>query len=718
MTIRHSTPLSVTLAAVFCFIFVAPLVADDGMWTFDNPPTKQLQEHYNFTPTQAWLDHIRLSSVRFNDGGSGSFVSPNGLVLTNHHVALGQLQKMSSKEKDYVADGFYAKTQAEEIKCADLELNVLVSMENVSARVQAVSRPGMSNKETYDAQKEEIARITKESFEKTGLRSDVVGFYQGNEHWLYRYKKYTDVRLVMAPEQQIAYFGGDPDNFTYPRYDIDMTLFRVYENDKPVQATDYLKWNSKGAQDGELVFVSGHPGSTNRLQTIAQLEYLRDYSYPFRFKSYQRRLDLLRKYSKLGPEQERRALNQIFGLENALKASRGEYEGLLDKDLMAKKRKEDTDLRDIINSKPAWKALYGDAWDSIIVAIERSRTATGRNVYRSLRSSRLAGLASQIVQYVVEVKKPNEKRLAEFQDANLGSLEFRLYSRAPVFLDLEEMSLTDGLQESLDELGPNDPFIQIVLGGRAPADVAKELVNSTKLTDPEFRKALVKGGEDAVSASTDPLIVVARKLDPMMREMRTWTETNISSVQSAATEKIGKARFAAYEKNTYPDATFTLRLSYGTVCGYPMNGTKAPSITTLYGLYDRAYSFGNTGDFALPKRYEERKDRVALATPVNFVSSCDIIGGNSGSPTINRNGEIVGLIFDGNIESLPGRFLFDGVKNRAVAVHTAIMIECLRKIYDAAPLADELEGVVTKAEPPAPSAKEALPVPKPAKKKK
>ena len=718
MTIRHSTPLSVTLAAVFCFIFVAPLVADDGMWTFDNPPTKQLQEHYNFTPTQAWLDHIRLSSVRFNDGGSGSFVSPNGLVLTNHHVALGQLQKMSSKEKDYVADGFYAKTQAEEIKCADLELNVLVSMENVSARVQAVSRPAMTNKETYDAQKEEIAKITKESLEKTGLRSDVVAFYQGNEHWLYRYKKYTDVRLVMAPEQQIAYFGGDPDNFTYPRYDIDMTLFRVYENDKPVQPTDFLKWNSKGAQDGELVFVSGHPGSTNRLQTIAQLEYLRDYSYPLRFKSYQRRLDLLRKYSKLGPEQERRALNQIFSLENALKASRGEYEGLLDKDLMAKKRKEDTDLREIINNKPAWKALYANAWDSIIVAIERSKATTGRNVYRSLRSSRLAGFASQIVQYVAEVKKPNEKRLAEFQDANIGSLEFRLYSRAPVYLDLEEMTLTDGLQESLDELGPNDPFIQIVLGGRPPADVAKELVNSTKLTDPEFRKTLIKGGENAVTASTDPLIIVARKLDPMMREMRTWTEANISSAQSAAIEKVGKARFAAYEKNTYPDATFTLRLSYGTVTGYPMNGTKAPSITTLYGLYDRAYSFGNTGDFALPKRYEERKDRVALATPVNFVSTCDIIGGNSGSPTINRNGEIVGLIFDGNIESLPGRFLFDGAKNRAVSVHTAIMIECLRKIYDAAPLADELEGVVTKAEPPAPTAKEALPTPKPAKKKK
>jgi hypothetical protein len=718
MTRLRKETLLIILAAAFGCCLVVPAFADDGMWTFDNPPTKQLQEKYNFTPTQEWLDHIRLSSVRFNDGGSGSFVSPNGLVLTNHHVALGQLQKMSSKDKDYVADGFYAKTQAEEIKCTDLELNVLISMENVTARMQTAVKPGMTEKEAYDAQKEEIAKITKESLEKTGLRSDVVAFYQGSEHWLYRYKKYTDVRLVMAPEQQIAYFGGDPDNFTYPRYDLDMTLFRVYENDKPVQPVHYLKWNSKGAQDGELVFVSGHPGSTNRLQTAAQLEYLRDYSYPLRFKVFQRRLAVLKNYSKLGPEQERRALNQIFGLENTLKASRGEYQGLLDIGLMKKKRKEDNDLRSLVDGKPEWKKVYGDAWDSIIVVIDRSRKMVTPNTYRALRGSRLAALAVQIVEYVTEVTKPNEKRFTEFQDANLASLEFRMFSRAPIYTDLDEMLFADGLQESLDELGPNDPFIQTVLGGHTPADVAKELIAGTKIGDVDFRKALVKGGENAVAESTDPLIVLARKLDPEARERRQWTETHLTSVQSAAVEKIGKARFAVYGKNTYPDATFTLRLSYGTVSGYPMNGTKAPFKTTLYGLYDRAYSFGNTGDFALPKRYEERREKLDLSTPINFVSSCDIIGGNSGSPTINKNGELVGLIFDGNIESLPGRFLFDGDKNRAVSVHTAAMIECLRKVYDAAPLADELEGVVTKAEAPAPQSPVATPPVKTAKKKK
>ena len=700
MTVRPIKILSFGLILAFSIVLALPMLADDGMWTFDNPPIKQLKDKYNFTPTQEWLDHVRLASVRFNDGGSGSFVSPNGLVLTNHHVALGQLQKMSSKEKNYVAEGFYAKTQADEIKCSDLELNVLVSMENVSARVQSSVKPGMTNKEAYDAQKAEIATITKESLKKTGLRSDVIGLYQGSEHWLYRYKKYTDVRLVMAPEQQIAFFGGDPDNFTFPRHDLDMTLFRVYENDKPVKPSQYLKWNSKGAQDGELVFVSGHPGSTNRLQTLDQLVYLKDFSYPLRFKNYQRRLAVLKNYAKLGPEQDRRALNQIFGLENSLKAFRGEYEGLLDSRLMEKKGKEDSDLRTIVNSKPEWKQLYGDAWDSISVAIERAKTAVKVNTYRMVRGSRMATLATQIVQYVAEVKKPNEERMAEFQDANLASLEFRLFSRAPVYADLEEMLLADGLQESLEELGSSDSFIQTVLAGRTPTDVAKELIAGTKMSDPEFRKVLVKGGQKAVNESADPMIVVARKLDPMMREMRQWTEVNVTSVQTAAGEKIGKARFAVYGKDSYPDATFTLRLSYGTVCGYPMNGTKAPSKTTLYGLYDRAYSFDNKGDFALPKRYEERKEKVNLATPLNFVSSCDIIGGNSGSPTINRDGEIVGLIFDGNIESLPGRFLFDGEKNRAVSVHSAAMIECLRTVYDAAPLADELEGVMLKSEAP------------------
>ena len=680
---------------VWLFVFVASigisaLRADDGMWTFDNPPRKLLKDRYGFEPTQQWLDHIRLSSVRFNDGGSGAFVSPDGLVLTNHHVARGQLQKMSSKQKDYVADGFYARTQKEEIKCTDLELNVLVSMENITDRVQAALKPEMTPKQALDARKAVTANISKETKEKTGLQADIVPFYQGGEYWLYCYKKYTDVRLVMAPEMKIAFFGGDPDNFTFPRYDIDMTFFRVYENGKPVKSEHYLHWNAKGAADGELVFVSGHPGSTNRLQSFEQIVSQRDYGYPERLKAYQRRLALLKEYSKRGPEQARQAAGQIFGIENGQKASLGEYAGLQDKDLMAKKAAEDKDLRDRVNANPEWKQKYAWAWDSLSVVTDRDRAnAKVRGPRRIPRG--LYNFAAQLVQAADELKKPNGERLSPYQDANLESTKFRLFSPAPVYTELEEVQLADGLQEALEKLGADDPFIKIVLDGKAPADVARDLVKGTTLIDPAVRKKLFDGGESALAASTDPMVVLARKLAPMTKEAREWDEKYVAGIRTSANEKIGQARFAVYGKNTYPDATFTLRLSYGPVKGYPMNGTIAPSKTTFYGLFDRAFSFDNKGDFRPPQRYLDNISKLDLSTPLNFVSTCDIIGGNSGSPVVNTKGEYVGLIFDGNIESLPGRFLYSETANRAVAVHSAAIIEVLRKLYDAGDLADELE---------------------------
>lgn len=673
---------------------VGILWADEGMWTFDNPPVKQLKERYGFTPTQEWLDHIRLSSVRFNDGGSGSFVSANGLALTNHHVAFGQLQKLSTPEKNYAKDGFYAKTRGEELKCPDLELNVLVSMENVTKRVLGAVKKGMSEKEALEARKAEIAKIEKQSLESTKLRSDVVTLYQGGEYWLYRYKKYTDIRLVFAPEQQIAFYGGDPDNFTYPRYDLDMAVFRVYDNDKPAESKHYLKWNSKGAEDDELVFVSGHPGSTNRLTTVAQLEMQRDYLYPTSLKTLKRRLEILKRHSALGAEQARQAANQIFGIENSLKALGGEHKGLMDKNLFEKKQKDENEFRAMVNSKPEWEKDYAVAWDAIAASQKKQMERIKHLRFWQLRWSRLSSTALNIVQYVAEVKKPDGVRLDGFHDSQLESFRFRLFSPAPLYPQLEEMLLAEALQESFDELGADDSFIKTVLGNKKPADVAKELIGGTKLSDPVFRKSLVEGGEEAVSASTDPLIVMARKIDPFVREVRKWYEDNIQSVDVAAGEKMGKARFAVYGKTVYPDATFTLRLSYGTVKGYPMNGTKAPSKTTLYGLYDRAHSFNMQPPFDLPARYMEGMSKLDLSTPLNFVSTCDIIGGNSGSPVINKNGELVGLIFDGNIESLVGRFVFTDEVARAVAVHSAVMIETLRKLYDAGTLVDELEGKV------------------------
>jgi hypothetical protein len=668
-----------------------PILADEGMWTFDNPPVKQLEEKYHFTPTQQWLDHVRLSCVRLNDGGSGSFVSPHGLLLTNHHVARGQLQKNSTAEHDFVKNGFYAAAPEAEMKSPDLEVNVLMSMENVTPTVLAALKGAKTTAEEFAKRKTTIAGIERESLRKTGLRSDVVTLYQGGEYWLYSYKKYTDVRLVFAPEDQAAFFGGDPDNFTFPRYDLDMALFRVYENGKPIDSKDFLKWNPKGAADSELVFVPGHPGSTQRLDTIAQLEFERDSFEPVILKLLKHRIEVLEKYGAQGPEQERQVASNIFGLQNSVKAFEGRYQGLLDKKVMDKKRKDDEDFRARVMANPEWKKAYGGAWDAIAEATRKQASRVKLQFYRNT-DSQLANTAGTIVDYVAEVKKPDGERLAGFHEAQLESLRQRLFSPAPTYPAMEIARMTGALEADIAELGPDDPFLKAVINGRSPKEAATELVNGTKMADPAYRKQLVEGGEAAVAASTDPMIVLQRKLDPIRREMIKWQEDNVQGVEQEAGEKLGKARFAAYGKTTYPDATFTLRLSYGQVKGYPMNGTEAPYKTTYYGLYDRATSFDFGGPFYLPARYKENRDKLDLSTPLDFVTTNDIIGGNSGSPVINRNAEIVGLIFDGNIESLVGDFVYDGTANRAVAVHTAGMTEALRKLYATDRVVKELLG--------------------------
>jgi len=674
-------------AALLC----PAIPADEGMWTFDNPPFKLLKEKYNFTPTQQWLDHLRLSSVRLNDGGSGSFVSPHGLLLTNHHVALGQLQKNSSAEHDYVRDGFYAATPQEEMKSPDLEVNVLVATENVTDRVNAAVKSAKNPEEEFAKRKAVLADIERESTEKTGLRSDVVTLYAGGEYWLYRYKKYTDVRLVFAVEQQTAFYGGDPDNFTYPRYDLDMALFRVYENGKPIDSKDYLKWNPKGAGDGELVFVSGNPGGTERLVTYAYLVSLRDDTLSYIIESLKNRIAVLKEYSARGPEQSRQATTLIFGLENSRKALEGRRDGLQDKNLMEKKRKEDEEFRARVNANPEWKKDYASAWTMEEEALEKARPRIKQQFFRST-DSQLSALAIQIVTYIAEIRKPDGERLPGFHDSQLDSLKQRLFSPAPIYPEMEIARMTGALELDLRELGPDDAFLKAVLAGRTPKDAANQLITGTKVADPAFRKSLIEGGQAAVDASTDPMIVMARRVDPIRREQIKWFEDNVQSISQRAGELLGKARFAVYGKDTYPDATFTLRLSYGQVLGYPMNGTDAPYKTTFYGLYDRAASFDYKVPFDLPKRYVDGKDKLDLTTPFNFVTTNDIIGGNSGSPVVDRNGDIVGLIFDGNIESLVGDFVYDSYQNRAVAVHTGGMTEALKKLYGAQKLVDELLG--------------------------
>ena len=681
----------VLLPAALLLAALPILHAEEGMWTFDNPPLKLLKAKYGFTPTQAWLDHLRLSSVRLNDGGSGSFVSADGLLLTNHHVARGQLQKNSTADHDYLANGFYATTPEQEMKSPDLEVNVLVAMQDVTARVRGASKGIADDAKALKARDAEIAAIEKESKDKTGLRSDVVSFYTGGEYWLYQYKAYTDVRLVFAPEQQAAFYGGDPDNFTYPRYDLDMAIFRVYDNGKPLHTDNFLKWSAKGAAPGELIFISGHPGSTERDDTVSELLLQRDIVGPAVTEYLERRIATAQAFAAQGPEQARLVGSLIFGLQNSLKVYIGRRDALADPAIIAKKEADEKDFRAKVAANPEWQKQYGDAWDTIAKITDQERPEIKGQLFRRT-DSQLFSYALSIVQYVAEIKKPDGDRLPQYHEAGLDSFKFRMNSPAPVNIPTEKLYMKGALDLAVEKLGKDDAYVQAVLQGGGVESTVNSLIDGTKLGDPAVRKSLLDGGEAAVAASTDPMIVAARRVDPLVRETNKRLRDTFGSVLTKEGEKLGTARFLVYGKDAYPDATFTLRLSYGTVTGYPYNGTTAPPFTTFYGLYDRAYSFSDKVPFNLTPKEAAARDKIDLATPFDFVSTGDIIGGNSGSPVVNRDGELVGLIFDGNIESMAGDFVYDGAKNRAVAVHSSGMIEGLRKIYGADALADELQG--------------------------
>lgn len=666
--------------------------ADEGMWTFDNPPLKQWKERYNFEPSKEWLDHVRLASARLQDGGSGAFVSANGLVMTNQHVASGQLGKMSTKEHDLVKEGFYARTLAEEVKCPDLEINVLVSYEDVTSRVQGAAKAGASDREANEQRKAEMAAIEKESTDRTKLKSEIVTLYSGGEYWLYRYKKYTDVRLVFAPEEQIAFFGGDYDNFTYPRYNLDVSFLRVYENDQPAKTEHFFKWSAKGPADGEFVLLSGNPGSTNRLLTNAQLQFQRDLGNPLQMQVWSSRRAALNRYAATGAEQARRAGATRRSLENSIKRLESQQAGLLNARLMGKKEAEEKALRAAIAAKPEWQRAYAPAWDQVATAYGALPKYAKRLAFTTLSPSRLGSLASVLVRYAEEIRKPNASRYDEFRDARIEALKANLLSPAPIYPDMEESALAAWLEEAQKTLGNEDPFIRAALNNSTPAEVAKQLINGTKLADVNVRKSLFEGGADAIAKSDDPLIVVARRIEPIIRELRAWNEENILSVDTSAGQKLAAARFAVYGKNIHPDATFTLRLSYGRALGYSEDTTLVPFKTTFYGLYDRAEGFGEKPPYDLPVRYKEGRNKFDLSTPFNFVYTADTIGGNSGSPVINRNAEVVGLNFDSNIQKLPNRYVYvdEEEGGRAVAVHSMAIIEALRKLYDAGKLADEI----------------------------
>jgi hypothetical protein len=664
--------------------------ADEGMWLFNAFPKDRVEKQYGFLPTQPWLDHLRLSSVRFNNGGSGSFVSANGLAFTNHHVGADCIEKLSSSGSNYMKTGFYAKTQAEEVKCPDLELNVLVGIDDVTAKMRAAVPAKVSAAASGQAQRSAMSAIEKECANSTGLRCDVVTLYSGAIYNLYKYKKYTDVRLVFAPEFDAAFFGGDPDNFTFPRYDLDITFFRIYENDKPVHLDNYLQWSKAGVKDGDLIFVSGHPGNTDRLKTMAQLQFLKDVDYPTRLAIYKERIEMLQKFSAESEENSRIAQSDIFGLQNSQKAIRGEYEGLENAAVMAKMKAAEHDREKSYMDKHPGES---NPWAEISNSVKVNREIYARLIYvERMRgfTSELAPYARTLVRAADEKPKPNGDRLREYRDSGLPSLEQELFSVAPVYKQLETATLTLALAQMQKALGADDPAVKIALNGKSPEETATALIAGTKLDDVAVRKQLYEGGKAAIDASTDPLIVLMRNIDAEARAVRKRLDDEVDAVARRDGATIAQARFEVAGFRQPPDATFTLRLSYGTVKGYEENGKTIPYFTTFEGAFNHAEQHGNKTPYNLAASWPKMKSKLNLATPLNYVSTADIIGGNSGSPTVNRAGEVVGIIFDGNIQSLVLDFYYDDRQARAVHVDSRGIIEALRNIYGANALADEL----------------------------
>ena len=667
--------------------------ADEGMWTLDNLPLAQLKSRYGFTPTAAWIDHVMHASARLALGCSASFVSPDGLVMTNHHCAEGCLTGLSVGGKSYAQDGFKAASRGDEQKCPGMELDQLRSVSDVTAEVNGAT-DGKTGSDYVKAMRAAQSAIEKScaGADASHTRCDVVGLYHGGRHALYRYERFEDVRLDFAPDDAIANFGGDPDNFNFPRYDLDVAFLRAYRDGKPAR-TDFFSVDPSGPKPGEMVITSGNPGSTDRDIAAAELMASRDVQLPA-ILDYDDTLDgALWQYSRQGAEQSKEAIGAVYGVENSLKVYRGRLESFRQPSLIAGKQAQQAALLDWIDRAPDRRATYGDPFAAIDATIPAERAMYAR--YAQLEgvrvplafNSRLFALARILVRAAGERQKPDADRLPSYRDANLPELEARLFSTEAIHPRLEEMTLALSLTKMRQALGPDDPDVVRALGASSPETLADRLIGGTRLDEPAVRHALWDGGSAAVTSSNDPMIKFALLVDPASRAIRSAWENAVEAPQEKASSAIAKARFARDGTSIYPDATFTERLSFGTVMGWNERGHPVAPLTTFAGLYGRT-----TGQapFALNDAWLRAKGRLDLSTPFDIATTNDIIGGNSGSPLIDRDAHVVGLIFDGNIHSLAGNFAYDDTDNRAVAVDSAALLAALRVVYDDGWLADEL----------------------------
>jgi len=679
------------LASVFFFICGASLRADEGYWLFDDPPTQAIADKYHVKLDATWLDHLRGAIVKIG-GGTGSFVSADGLVITNRHIGEGQLHTLSTRTHNYEENGFYAPTFADELQCQGLEMMVLQGTENVTARVKAAIKPGASPDEAEAQQRAVVAAIEKESFDRTGLTSNVVTLFGGARYDLYRYKKYPDVRIVFAPDWHMASFGGDPDNFEFPRYDLDICLFRVYDHGHPLNSRDYLKWNATGPAKDQLVFVAGHPGTSQRLATMDELTYQRDVRLPLGLDELERMEHKLAAFGATSPEHARQAGEAAASFANSRKAFRGFLSGLRDEALFNAKKADEDSFRVLLTAYREQKAAV-DAFQQVhnAIAADRANYKAYQSYERFAYRSDLLNMARTLVRAAAEREKPNGERLPAYRESELPSLEFRLFSGRPYFPDLEKLFVADGLENLVRQFGPDDPLVKKLLDGKSSEARAQELIAGSKLEDVAYRRKLYAGGERAIATSNDALIEFAQAIDPAARAARKIDdEDDVTKQRAYAT--IYQTRVELNRAPKYPDATGTLRLAYGTVTGYESNGRHIEPFTDFAGMFAHAAAHDSKPPFDIAHAWIDAKPNLNLATPFNFASTADILGGNSGSPVVNAEGQFVGIIFDGNEESLAGRYLYDAKVNRSVAVDSAGIIETLRKIYHAGPLAAELES--------------------------